>query len=309
MLTIVINSRNDNHGENQLHRLQAFVDGIGDYRALLGWDVEVVLVEWNPPPDRPTLPELVRFDADFVKVYQVPAEIHRQFKNSDVVPFFFHVAHNAGIRRALGEWILITSQDVLFSERMARWMALENFDKGAYYRAMRFDSNIDVLTKGDVRKRVALLAKNLARVRLPKPDRIYTKACGDFVLMHRDQWHALRGGFPEWGLFGVYLDGFVVHSAYASGLRQVVLPENMVAYHIHHESQGMDIFKAFPHIDYDKTYVPTCEKMMARMEPLVVNGDDWGLADCDDVAVADGVWRLSSPTVTARGVKLPKLAN
>ena len=305
MLTIVINSRNDGHGLNQLERLQAFIDGIGDYRASLDWDVEVVLVEWNPPPDRPALPEMVQLDADFVKVYQVPADIHRQFENSNIVPFFFHVAHNTGVRRAAGDWVLVTSQDVLFSERMARWMALENFDKGAYYRAQRFDSNIDALTKGDVRERVALLAENLNRVRPPKPGRIYTKAGGDFVMMHRDHWHALRGGFPEWGLFGVFLDGMVIHSAYTSGLRQVVLPENMVIYHIHHESQGTKIYKSFPHVDYRKWYMPKCKTMMRLMEPLVVNEEDWGLADCEDVKVGEGVWRLAGRE-RARGVKLPK---
>ena len=50
-----------------------------------------------------------------------------------------------------------------------------------------------------------------------------------------------------------------------------------------------------------------CEKMTARMDPLVVNGQDWGLADCDEVKVAPGVWRLSGPQ-RSRGVELPALA-
>jgi hypothetical protein len=305
MLSIVVNTRNDNHGGGLIHRLEVFVECLADYREQLSWDLELVLVEWNAPDDFEPIYELVEFPPDWTRIYRVPPKLHNQFENSDVVPFFFHLAHNVGIRRAQGDWILITSQDLVFSELLARWLALENFNPSAYYRALRVDSTIEIVPKETAPKRAELLADQAFRVRPPKhPGRIYTKACGDFTMLRRSDWHRLRGGFPEWGLFGIYLDGIVVHSAYATGLRQVVLDDRRCVYHIHHHSQGNDIKRSFPHFDYDAGYLPLVKGMVDRMEPLIVNGEDWGLGDCEEVQLAPNVWRLEGEK-RERGVPLP----
>ena len=61
-LSIVAASRNDDHGGNLFERMQLFVDGLADQARRFDMPTELVLVEWNPPADRPSLAEALRWD-------------------------------------------------------------------------------------------------------------------------------------------------------------------------------------------------------------------------------------------------------
>ena len=58
-LSVVVTSRNDGHGGNPLERLQAFVNTFDAQCRRFGLDAELIIVEWNPPVDRPRLHEIV----------------------------------------------------------------------------------------------------------------------------------------------------------------------------------------------------------------------------------------------------------
>ena len=60
-LSIVATSRNDDHGGNLLGRMQTFVDGFAEQCRRHDLAAELVLVEWNPLPDRPPLAEALRW--------------------------------------------------------------------------------------------------------------------------------------------------------------------------------------------------------------------------------------------------------
>ena len=54
-------------------------------------NAEVIVVEWNPPVDRPRLETLLRLPERHVCVYrfiQVPPELHQQLQYADVLPLF-----------------------------------------------------------------------------------------------------------------------------------------------------------------------------------------------------------------------------
>ena len=59
-LSVVVASRNDTHGGDPLARLQALVNSFGAQCHRFGLDAELIVVEWNPPPDRPRLRDAVR---------------------------------------------------------------------------------------------------------------------------------------------------------------------------------------------------------------------------------------------------------
>ena len=59
-LSVVVTTRNDDHGGDPLKRLQAFVNTFDAQCRRTGLDAEVVVVEWNPPADRQRLHRLVR---------------------------------------------------------------------------------------------------------------------------------------------------------------------------------------------------------------------------------------------------------
>jgi hypothetical protein len=63
-LSLVATARNDNHGGNLLRRMQIFVDAWINQAKRHNLPCELILVEWNPPPDKPKLAEALRWPAD-----------------------------------------------------------------------------------------------------------------------------------------------------------------------------------------------------------------------------------------------------
>ncbi|MDB5305838.1 MAG: hypothetical protein JWO38_40, partial [Gemmataceae bacterium] len=62
-LSVVAAARNDDHGGNLLGRMQLFVNGLLEQCRRHRLPAELVLVEWNPPPDRPRLADALRWPA------------------------------------------------------------------------------------------------------------------------------------------------------------------------------------------------------------------------------------------------------
>ena len=119
LLSIVAASRNDGHGLHLLPRMQVFIDGLADQVERFGRDVELVLVDWNPPRDHPPLSEALTAPAArgfVVRVITVPPEVHSSLSVSDNLSFFQMIAKNVGIRRASGDAVLATNIDILLSD-------------------------------------------------------------------------------------------------------------------------------------------------------------------------------------------------
>lgn len=141
-LSVVVTTRNDDHGGDPLKRLQAFVNTFAAQCRRSGLDAEVVVVEWNPPADRPRVSALLQCPADApfpVRVVEVPAAIHETFRFSAVLPLFQMIAKNAGIRRARGRFVLATNIDVIFSSELVDHLAAGLLAPGHLYRVDRRD--------------------------------------------------------------------------------------------------------------------------------------------------------------------------
>src|SRR5215510_9033603 len=62
-LSVVVTTRNDDHGGDPLQRLQAFVNCFDAQCREAALDAELIVVEWNPPGDRPRVSDLLRLPA------------------------------------------------------------------------------------------------------------------------------------------------------------------------------------------------------------------------------------------------------
>lgn len=148
-LSIVAASRNDGHGGNILKRMQLFVNGLIEQSNRHQLPLELIIVEWNPPPDRPLLQNILpkprKNDLLKLRYVIVPSEIHNHYKRCREIPLFQMIAKNVGIRRAEGEFILCTNVDLLFSDPLFKLLATRKLRKDTYYRANRCDvpENID----------------------------------------------------------------------------------------------------------------------------------------------------------------------
>jgi len=141
-LSVVATSRNDGHGGDLIERMQWFVDGLAYQSEEHNVDVELILVEWNPPPTRPALADVLAWPAPGARlrtrIVTVPGSIHARFKGGDKFPLFQMIAKNVGIRRAVGDNVLATNIDILFSDRLFRTMT-GPVQRGVLYRADRHD--------------------------------------------------------------------------------------------------------------------------------------------------------------------------
>jgi len=262
-LSVVIPSRNDDHGGGMAERMRACVHGLLDQAREHGLRGELMLVEWNPPADRPPLASLFDwsraqgFDA---RVVTVPPGLHRRFPHSDKVNVHVLAAWNVGIRRSRGEFVLCTSADVLLSDELVRFLASRELAADAMYHIDRTDVAPGVLRASSTRERLQACADHVRGVAAPVrnefprglgiPD-LHLSAPGDFALLSRSLWHSL-GGYPEFATLGVGVDVLFCYLAHHRGAREVVLRPPMRLYHIDHSRDWEDPRHGVEQVVYER---------------------------------------------------------
>ncbi len=145
-LSVVVTSRNDGHGGNPLGRLQAFINTFDAQCRRCGLDAELIIVEWNPPPDRPRLHQLVQRPAGPavpLRFIEVAPPLHERLPRASVLPLFQMIGKNAGIRRARGRFVLATNIDIIFSNELVEFFAARRLETGVIYRVDRHDIESD----------------------------------------------------------------------------------------------------------------------------------------------------------------------
>jgi len=166
-LSVVVTTRNDDHGGDPLKRLQAFVNAFDEQARRTGLDAEVIVVEWNPPPERPTVGAMLRLPDPSWCTYrfvEVPPELHAGLRHADVLPLFQMIAKNVGIRRASGRFILATNIDIIFSMELVEYLGSQPLQPGYLYRVDRHDIQADLPVDAPVETQLAWAASHQLRV-------------------------------------------------------------------------------------------------------------------------------------------------
>lgn len=288
-LSIIATTRNDNHGGDLLKRTTCFVEGIYHQATKFNVSIELIIVEWNPPKDKPLLKEVLPKPKESCPVTLrfiiVPSKIHEQYKMADRIPLFQMTAKNVGIRRAKGEFILCTNIDLLFSDELFYFLSTNNLKKDKYYRANRIDVLVEIMQQDRFEDKIVFAKKNIINILGKRRGHEYvfgihrffygftntmkiinlfykaalytfytkekfnlfsldTSACGDFTLMHKEDWKKIEG-YPELDLYSIHIDSMGLIAARAVNLKQEILPFEMCTYHIYHEN-GWESFKESP---------------------------------------------------------------
>lgn len=273
-LSVVATSRNDDHGGNALARTQLFVDGLSDQAERFDLPVELVLVDWNPPADRPPLAGALRWrpaDQFQARVITVPREVHNTLPNADRLPLFQMIAKNVGIRRSRAPFVLATNIDILLSDELFSFIDA-GLKPNAMYRVDRRDvkAQLDgpsLPSPAECRILPAIREQTIRGVRYPngRPpaprkqksatppqplgrelSRVAMAAWDRLVL---PKVHTLAcgdftltssdiwnsmRGYPEWPLYSWQLDGVPIYQAYAGGVELINLMPPKVAVHLEH---------------------------------------------------------------------------
>lgn len=166
-LSVVITSRNDDHGGDMLRRFRIFADALVQQADRHGLRGELLVVEWNPP-EGPRLHEVLglrrRSERFPVRFIEVPEAVHRTLPNSDVIPLYQMIAKNVGIRRARGRFVLATNPDLLFSDELVRTLASGDLDPRFMYRLDRTDVGAEIPEDVDVAAQLDWCRENVLRV-------------------------------------------------------------------------------------------------------------------------------------------------
>lgn len=142
-LSVVATARNDDPAGNLLRRLQTFVNYFVTQCQRHQLPAELILVEWNPPADRPGLAQALAWPRDStfcqVRLITVPRELHDRLYHADALPMFPLIARNVGIRRAQAPYILSTTVDVIPNDALFAFLAQRRLQPGRMYRVDRYD--------------------------------------------------------------------------------------------------------------------------------------------------------------------------
>ncbi|MCS6820167.1 MAG: hypothetical protein RMJ53_02415 [Chitinophagales bacterium] len=147
--SIVVTTRNDDHGGDLVARTRCFMEGIYYQCRKFSLPVELIVVEWNPPQNSPLLKDVLPPpppDSPVVVRYiVVPKYIHDKYFFSNKLGLFQMIAKNVGIRRAKGKFVLCTNIDLLFSDELFAFLKENHIQENAFYRANRFDIKKEIL--------------------------------------------------------------------------------------------------------------------------------------------------------------------
>ena len=247
-VTFVSYFRNDDYTSDFVLRVKRATSCL--VRQLQGAAIEseLILVEWNPPPDRPLIIEslglLPQGGNVQVRGILVGKEHHHGFLGSHEWGMNPAAAANVGLRRAQGRFISPKAADTYLSDDLVATLARRDLSDDAMYRCDRHDvavSQSDLEELDDA----ALLARlksldSTRHERLENPPgwrirNLHTNACGDFLLMGRKMWHAVRGFPLDNTVLSLDCDSLIMHQAAALGLREVCLPPSCCVFKGVHE--------------------------------------------------------------------------
>jgi hypothetical protein len=344
-LSVVAASRNDDHGGDPLIRTQIFINNFARQCEKYRLPAELLIVDWNPVPDRPGLAAVLSIPPDTTlckaKVITVPAVLHRRLKYADKFPFFQMIAKNVGIRRAKGQFILATNIDILFSDELMEFIAFKELNSGKLYRVDRYDIRsglspesaldevldyawnnpirahrryhpeklVEHLYGSELFKRNCVpsveFRKKIEGVsvvqehdvwqvrpeRAANMDYLHTNACGDFTLLPREGWDAIRG-YPEFEAFSFNIDSVGLVAAHYAGYEEVSLLPPCVCFHIEHglgsgwtpegEKKLFNRLRVAGILNPEwPVLMPLVDEMRARGRSLEFNHAGWGMAGFD----------------------------
>ncbi len=187
MLSIVVTCRNDDYGGGFRARLFRSVKHNSILLSRCSLQFEYVICEWNPLPGEALLSDDLVETFSFARAIVVPPAIHESYNLNPSMTFHEAAAKNAGIRRARGDWILVTNADILFDDALVGKLG-ENLDAGTFYRAHRIDVPSDAPWP-DLKEPSKQLPSGEGRTCPP----FYLGAGGDFMLASKEVWMKTSG--------------------------------------------------------------------------------------------------------------------
>jgi len=265
-LTIVGWTRNDgytqNYAERTTHAINVLLRQLEAHRV----PSELIVVEWNPPVDRPLIADLlgpVKNENVTVRFIFVDGKYHQSYRGWRERGLPTVAALTVGIRRGRGVFLTPKALDTFYSESLIAKIARRDLDDSCVYRVDRCDVQIeghdwlgvsdgvlfDLLGRASVQRHVRQQQSPQWKIR-----DLHTNACGDFTLLSTERWRQMRGYPKDTTVLGLDADSIALHAAAGYGAEEVCWPDDCVVYKIvqamTHNQRVMQVWKPWQqHLD------------------------------------------------------------
>ena len=252
LISFVRYARNDGYAPNYIDRMnlttKTLVRQAEHYRV----PIEILIVEWNPPADKPRLHTVLdgAAGADFatVRIITVPPSVHSKVKGAALKGLHPARALNVGYRRAHGKFVTPFSSDSFLTNAVFEYAATVGFQDQKIYRLDRFDVAPSVLKQATTMAAgegalIELCAANTVGHHAPQDTEmakplglrhLHTNAAGDFLLMSKTMWHTQRGQIENCDVTCLDTDSLALHAAAAGGGTEIRLDDSCRLYKIIH---------------------------------------------------------------------------
>lgn len=294
-LSIVMTGRDDDHCIGFARRMQNSIDMYGYFADLFQFDIEIVVVEWNPLGHKTLWNTLVNPSSRLmIRVIMVPKQIHDQVEHTkfdapgaNEMSFFLGIAQNVGIRRAKGKFILATNADIIPNRLLMQFLSRPDvLAPDIFYRIYRHDMD-RVVPQMLGPDQSILIYEREAKLRGRKvtKDMIHKKAAGDFILAHLDVFNSVRG-FPEIRCDGLKIDGEILDNMSRSA-NQSIFELPFKIFHQYHPSRYVKTYnrdtdvRLFGQVQRSFKWHDDRTRICTDSMPMNWNRESWGLANCD----------------------------
>jgi len=306
-ISIILTGRNDDFGGDFNLRLFRALEFNHDQLRERGIPHEFVLVEWRPIAGKPWLSEILadryaHLVPNVLTSYVTDVTYHEAYSLNPKLQFQEFIAKNVGIRRCRGEFILTTNTDIYLSRGVLNLLQQRGLEPGVLYRTVRIDlkDNIDF-----ERMDWSILEdeRNYDTINDINPP-CYTNASGDFLLLDRENYQALRGFNEVYRAAKVHMDSNFCLKAYSSGLS--LRPLEAPVYHV-----GRGTLNSQVKLYADRPQDAPWGNTRWKRDVVYVNDENWGLSNAPMQQVRPGVhfldftWAAVPPLVALRRVVLP----
>jgi hypothetical protein len=310
LLSIVLTGRNDEYGIDFRQRFLRTLTF--NQRELSARDIayEFVFVEWAPEPARPLLidialdaiPELRR--GGTFRGIVVDRKYHAALSLNPRLQYLEFIAKNVGIRRARGEYVLTTNCDVFFSRRVLDVFEQRALRPRVIYRAPRYDLKMAV-DSSRLDWEMLEDPRNLDRpARVLKPP-LMGGGTGDFLLLDRASFHALRGFNEIYRVARIGIDQNFVIKGLSNGMavRDIRGP----VYHVNHPGSFQLTRETYKGREGEAPYGGRWHSR----DVIYLNPSTWGLANAPErhtgpeTSALQFSWTAVPPLVNLRGIVVP----
>jgi hypothetical protein len=232
---------------------------------------ELIYVEWNHIPDRPSDCEWItkRYLNSFC--YIVPNSIHKAITDNPKMPMMEYFAKNLGIRKAKNDWILMLNADVFIGLDSLKMIRRLNNDTvyGTHYVSIKWDGK--ALTKEHQQNKEFIVRKFAA------PEDL-SATVGNFILTHKKNWLKATGYDERLKNVRAGVDSNGLFQLKHLGVKPIVIGNH---YHLDHpesiihganESHGQHSFDNIPY----------------------KNPEGWGFENYPLKQISERIWELQA---------------